>query len=224
MTKLELAIFDYDGVIADTFADVHASYEVICRELGGKYARSLEEFKRQYRAANNHTQLLLNLGITAEKHAQADVIFKRFAASKETLFYEGIMETLTKLHNKMPLVIASSNHKTEIIAKLAEANLLPLFSQIFGCETDGVYFHKQEPIRQSVLRYAHSPDRAVMIGDRDIDFTSARQAGLPAKNVILVDYGWFYDRTAREKEGYCLQTRVKKPADILTAVREIEAK
>ena len=219
---LELAIWDYDGVLVDSFKDVHFAYTKICSELAGKYFEDIGEFQKQYNAHKNHIAFLESLGITRDKHARADEIFKEELTKVEPVFFEGIQDTLRKIYRGMDMVRVSSAHRSEIIPRLAVTDMLHLFMNIAACETNGKYFHKSEPIRNAIAEYALSPDNAIMIGDRDVDFSSAREAGIPAENIILVDYGWGYDREARKSEGYCLKTMVTKPLEIINAIKEIE--
>ena len=224
MKTLELAIWDYDGVVVDSFRDVHAAYVRICAELAGKYFKDIGEFQKQYNSQENHIAFLESLGISKDKHARADEIFKEELKKVEPVFFEGIQDTLRKIYRSMDMVMVSSAHRSEIIPRLATTDMLHLFMDISACETNGKYFHKSEPIKKAIEKYASSADKAFMIGDRDVDFSSAREAGIPAGNIILVDYGWGYDREARKTEGYCLNTRVRKPLDIIGAIREIESK
>lgn len=219
---LELAIWDYDGVIVDSFPQVHHAYGAICRELGVKYERNLDKFRKEYMHAKNHINFLLNLGIEQENHAQADVIFKREFVKLQPVFFDGIEEVLRRMSDSMKMALISSNHTTEIIAKLAKINILHAFEDIFGCQIDGEYFSKTEPMKEAIGKFCSSPDYALVIGDRDMDYFHAREAGIPAENIILVDYGWGYDRKRMQEEGYCLKTKVDAPYKIVNALREIE--
>ena len=224
MKTLELAIWDYDGVIVDSFKDVHVAYTRICSELVGKYFADINEFKQQYNIHKNHIEFLESLDIGKDKHARADEIFKEELAKVEPVFFEGIESTLRKIYEGMNMVMVSSAHRSEIIPRLAATDTLHLFMNIAACETNGKYFSKLEPIQKAIVAYSQSADNVIMIGDRDVDFSSAREAGIPVENIILVDYGWGYNREARQAEGYCLSTRVQKPLDILEAIKEIENK
>jgi len=224
MKNIELAVWDYDGVIVDSFKDVHASYERLCNELGGKYYKDINEFKKHYNIPENHIKFLENLGISNDKHARADEIFNGEMAKKEPLLFEGVEETLRTVYNKRDMVIVSSGHRPEIINRLVDMEILHIFMDIFANRLNGVYFDKTEPIKTAIERYAKLGDNAIMIGDRNVDFFHAREAGIPAENIVLTDYGWGYNREKLQEQGYCLNTRVKKPLDILTAIEEIESK
>jgi phosphoglycolate phosphatase-like HAD superfamily hydrolase len=219
--KIKLAIFDYDGVIADSFGVLHKSYEAICSELGGFYEADFKRFRQSYSVAGNHINFLLSLGIPLEKHAQADVIYKREQARLGTPLFAGIEEVLQKISKNMKMVIVSANHKSEIILRLSKKNLLHLFQEVIGNEEDGKYLLKTEPIKQAVQRSGCSFSSSVAIGDRSRDFSFAREAGIPVGNIILVDYGWGYKETAVRQQGYCLNTRVRTPLDLIPAIEEI---
>ena len=60
-----------------------------------------------------------------------------------------------------------------------------------------------------------------MIGDRNIDFDKGVEAGLLAENIILVEYGWGYDRSKMENNQKFM---VNKPSDLIPAIKYIEKK
>ncbi len=224
MKKIELAIFDYDGVIVDSFKTLHLAYGQICKELGGKYKSDINQFKKDYMASTNHLLFMEGLGITSDKHAQADVIYKREQTKLETPLFSGIEEVLTEISNSMSMIIVSSNHTSEIVNRLSKDNLLRLFDNILGNETDGTYFHKTRPIRAAIREFGLSSNSVVSVGDRTRDFFYAVEAGIPAENIILVDYGWGYDEQKIKSAGYCLETKVDSPIKILDALEEIRQK
>ena len=225
MTKtIELAIWDYDGVIVDSFGVLHECYMHICEELGGKYEPDLVKFRQAYMNARNHLQFLESLGIDREKHGQADVIYKRELAKRETPLFPGIEEVLRKISDCMKMKVLSSNNTPSIVDGLAKNNLLVLFNEVIGNESDGDYFAKAEPMKRIIRGSGCSSDSVIAIGDRTRDFFYAIEAGIPAGNIILVEYGWGYDRQKVKSGGYCLKTRVDNPYRIVNALREIELK
>ena len=42
---IKLIIFDYDGVIVDSFVNVHLVYKIICKKLGKQYPEDFKDFK-----------------------------------------------------------------------------------------------------------------------------------------------------------------------------------
>jgi phosphoglycolate phosphatase len=61
-------------------------------------------------------------------------------------------------------------------------------------------------------------DSVLLIGDRLIDYHEAEEAGI--KNIILVEYGWGYDRSKIPKQ----EVPVNEPKDLLRAVYRLEEK
>ena len=57
----------------------------------------------------------------------------------------------------------------------------------------------------------------VMVGDRLVDFTTAKECGI--NQIILVEYGWGYDK--EKISEYKQIILVHNPKDILVAVEHI---
>jgi phosphoglycolate phosphatase-like HAD superfamily hydrolase len=219
---LELGIFDHDGVIVDSFKCLHESYEPICSRFGVAYPSS-ERLKQLYMEHPKYTDLLTCLGIAPEHHKEADEIFAEAMNQKhrEPAVFPGIEEVLEKLSKCMSLALVSSNHKPIVIPLLSKHNLLRYFDKVITNECMGTYFEKTPAMDEIMWSFRASGEQTFAIGDRTADYIHAREAGISADNVIMVEYGWGYERD--KLPGYNLKTVVKTPIDILEAVKEIES-
>lgn len=88
---LRSIIFDYDGVIVDSFISVFEVYEKICKRFKVAYQKTLEEFRKLY--GYNYKELQKNLGIDEK---DADEVGKIFSA-----------EIVKKLHGVFPVLLMS---------------------------------------------------------------------------------------------------------------------
>jgi len=211
---IKLIIFDYDGVIVDSFANVHEVYKTICKKFGKKCPATLADFKKIY--GFSFIECYNNLGFSEEECTKGNLIFKGEILKKEVKLFEGITEVLKKLHKNYQLVLVSSSYKEEVEQKLIKFDLLKLFDFIWARESHLGRFKKSESIKKAINKLAIKPSKILLIGDRNIDFVAGSKAGL--KNILLVEYGWGYD--AKEIPEYQQKALVKSPKDILKAVQK----
>ncbi len=91
---IKLIIFDYDGVIVDSFPTVHKVYQIICQRLGKKCPLNFEEFKKTYgKTSRNFAK---NLEFSEEDIARADLIYREEILKQKPEFFEGIAEVIDK--------------------------------------------------------------------------------------------------------------------------------
>ncbi len=213
---IKTIIFDYDGVIVDSFPTVHATYQIICRELGKPCPTDLEEFRRMYGDTSN--TLMKNLGFDSKDVAKANVLFKNEILKQHPSLFRGIKETLEELSKKYVLVLVSSNLKSEITQKLSANGLLDYFFLIAGSELGSL--PKVDSIRNAMKQTHSSPEETLMIGDRSIDFLEGTAAGLTPSHIILVEYGWGYEPPRVSSPNW----RITRPAELVRVVEKVDRK
>lgn len=112
---IKIIIFDYDGVIVDSFPTVHKIYKEICSELGFKCPDSIKEFKKIY--GYSAKEAYKNLGMTEKDNQRANALFKKLVITKEPKIFNGIAEVLNELSRKYLLILVTSNLKEEALQK-----------------------------------------------------------------------------------------------------------
>ena len=211
---VKLIIFDYDGVIVDSFPNVHAVYQIICNKLGESCSENLEDFKKVY--GHSSSGYYSQLGFSEEERIKGNKIFKEEILKKDPKAFGGIIKVLKKLHKDYKLAVISSSYKEEVEQKLEKLGLLKLFDFILAKESHVGRFEKTEPIKKIINNLAIKSNEVLLIGDRNIDFIEGSKAEL--NNILLVDYGWGYD--LGEIPEYKQKVLVKNPNDLLEAVKE----
>jgi len=211
---IKLIIFDYDGVIVDSFPNVYDVYRIICKKIGKSCPENFEDFKKVY--GHSSSECYSQLGFSEEESVKGNLIFKEEILKKKPKPFEKIVEVLKKLHQDYKLAVISSSYKEEVEQKLEKLKLLKLFNFILAKESHVSRFEKTESIKKIMNKLTIKPDEVLLIGDRNVDFIEGSKAGL--NNIILVDYGWGYDLAEIPK--YNQKSIVKKPEDILLAVEE----
>jgi len=211
---IKLIIFDYDGVIVDSFPNVHNVYKIICKKLGKSCPGDLEDFKKVY--GHSSSECYSQLGFSEEEKIKGNMIFKEEILKKEPKPFEGIIEVLKELHKNYKLAVISSSYKEEVEQKLEKLGLLKLFDFILAKESHVGRFEKTESIKKIMDNLEIKSDEVLLVGDRNVDFIEGSKAEL--NNILLVDYGWGYN--LEEIPEYKQKVLVKNPKDILKAVKE----
>jgi len=211
---IKLIIFDYDGVIVDSFPTIHEVYKMTAEMLNKACPEDIDEFRKVY--GHTSRECYSNLGYSEEEKIKANLIFKEEVLKKEPKAFENIVEVIKTLHKNYKLAVASSTYKAEVEQKLEKLGILEAFDFILARENDNIgRFEKSESIKKIVNALAIEFNEALLIGDRMVDFVEGTEAGL--KNILLVDYGWGYD--IAEIPEYKQEILVNNPVDILEAVK-----
>jgi len=213
---IKLIIFDYDGVIVDSFSNVHKVYQIICSRLGKECSGDIDEFRKFY--GHTSTEAKENLGLNDKESVEANKIFKEEIMKLEPQPFDGIAEVVKELSEKYKLIVISSNYKDEVEMKLEKIGIREYFDEVIGAESPTDRMPKGQAIKKAVSDRGVSNDEALMIGDRRIDYLEGKEAGL--SHILLVEYGWGYDIS--ECDGYERNVIVEKPVDLITGVEKFE--
>ena len=192
--KYSLAIFDMDGTILNTLDDMTDSLNVILE----KYKLPLHTVDEVRFMVGNGIPKLIERAISGgREHPEFDKILKDFIAYYEehcaikTAPYAGIVDCIKTLR-KAGLKIAVNTNKIEPAAIALCDDYFPgLFDIISGSRPgmppkpapDGIY----EILNRAGMDGKSDGQRAVFIGDSDVDMQTGMNAGL---DVIGVDWGF----------------------------------
>ena len=211
---IKAIIFDYDGVIVDSFPSVFAVYKMICAELGKDCPDDIDSFGKVYGYSSD--ELAKNLGFSAEEWKESESIFKREILKKESALFPGMAETLAELHKRYKLVVISSNNTAEVMQKLDRFGVTKYFDIVIGTRAPKGRVPKVQAIKDTMQNLEVAADEVILIGDRDVDHDDAVKAGLT--HIVLVDYGWGYT-----KDKYPQKIVVENPRDIIKAVEAVDS-
>ncbi|MCU0680298.1 MAG: HAD family hydrolase [Planctomycetes bacterium] len=212
----KLIIFDYDGVIVDSFLPLYQVYKSICRNLGIFYPSTVSEFRDAF--GYNHQELFKNLGIKTNNDLnKAEKVYRREVIKHNLEVFPGIKETLKELSQDYILVILSANYRREIVEKLKKEKLFSYFTLILGKKDTKTQFLKTAAIPEVLERFKVNKNQVISIGDRNIDYDSSKKCGL--KKFIIADYGWGFDKSKAKNK---LVITAKTPLDIIKAVIKLD--
>ena len=191
--RYKLVIFDMDGTILDTLADLYAAINHSLAHFGLPQ-RSLPEVRS---FLGNGSRRLVELSVPQDTNkARAALIeellnyysayYKAHCAEK-TQPYDGITSLLAELRGSGVLTAVVSNKPDFGVQKLCAEYFAGLFDFYCG-EREGI---RRKPAPDSVLEALYRlnvrPQDAVYIGDSEVDVATAVNAGL---DCIAVSWGF----------------------------------
>lgn len=207
-----LAIFDLDGTLIDSGANILAGLRATFAELGLPVPGDTELV--HYIGPPVWQSFLARAGLDRAGADAAALIYGRISNEHfrdGVTVYPGIRECLHSLAEQgVQLAIATSKPEHQALALLDELDLRALFTVVVGYLPTGARDSKAMIIRDVLDRVtaaSAAPRSVVMVGDREHDIT-----GADANGVISVWAGWGYGSPA---EGALAMSRVTRP-DLLT--------
>jgi phosphoglycolate phosphatase len=188
---IDLLIFDLDGTLIDSKLDIAHSVNAARAHLG--LAPLDLELILTYVGRGAPVLIRKALGpeaSDAEIAKALDFFLRNYRAHAldSTALYQGVRESLDRLHEAGKCLAVLSNKPEAISREIARGlDLCRLFFRIYG----GDSFPTKKPDPAGVLRLLEesgvSADRAIMVGDSSVDIQTARNAGV---RVCAVTYGF----------------------------------
>jgi phosphoglycolate phosphatase len=187
-------IFDLDGTLIDSAPDLQLAVNRMLAGFGrGPLALAQVRGMVGDGAGALIERVLAAAGLPGTLQQEAVRIFLDFYAQDpvtHTQLYPGVIETLEQLREQ-GLTLALCTNKPEAPARevLARLQLVQYFPQVAGGDT--FPFRKPDPrMLLKLLPAGTPPQRAVLVGDSEVDAATAQAAGVP---FVLMSYG--YHRT-----------------------------
>jgi phosphoglycolate phosphatase len=212
-------LFDMDGTLVDSLADIGDSMNAVLEALGHP-THTLEAY-RAFVGDGARALVERSLPASAEtddvRAARIDDALRRYKARYHTHLvvksrpYDGVVAMLEALAARGATLAVVTNKPHEAAVEIV-AQLLPTvrFAEVCG-QKDGIP-HKPDPTGPLAIVRALgvAPGDAFFVGDTDTDMLTARNAGMVAVGVL-----WgFRDRAELERHG--AQHIVEHPGEIVT--------
>ena len=182
------AIFDLDGTLLDTLADLHDSMNHVLA-MHGFPARSLAEVRR---FVGNGQRRFAERAVPEKFAGDAELIDKIYYEMADwykdhckikTRPYPGIMDALERLRaDGVGLAIVSN--KVDIAVKELAADYFGGIIKVAVGERPEIK-HKPDPgmVFTAMRELGANPSDTVYVGDSEVDVLTARNAGLPCISV-----------------------------------------
>jgi len=206
--SIKCIIFDYDGVIVDSFHEMHAVYKILCQELGYDCPTDPEVFRKIY--GRDYKTLYVALGIPEELWEKGSEIYYREIVKQNSQPFSLIRGQLDVLAKKYVLYIVSATFRKEVETKLKKHEISIYFKKIYAQKKITDLFRKVDAIKDILKTEKVNKDETVYIGDMNSDYERSKEAGL--NNIIIIDYGWGNTITPDQA------IKVNKQEDLLKAI------
>ncbi len=213
--KYKIAIFDLDGTILNTLADLTGSVNFALESCGFP-RRSREEVRRFL--GNGLLVLMeksLPKGASEEEKQRAVSVFNDYYAvhcNDTTGAYRGIPETVCRLRKKGICTAVVSNKPDYAVKTLCREHFDGLFDYVTGVTRSVRRKPWPDSVNDVLRKGGFSQEQAVYIGDSEVDIETAENAGI---DCISVDWG-FRDRSFLE--GQNASMIVSKPEELLELI------
>lgn len=186
-------LFDLDGTLLDTIADLADAANLMLSELG-RPARSQDEIHSFVgKGIPNLVRRCMTEG-TAATEGEIDAavaVFRRHYAVVNGVSsrpYPGVTELLAALRARaLPLAVVTNKAEAFTLPLLERMDIAHYFDTVVSGDTLPVKKPDPAVVMLACERLGVAPDEALMIGDSANDALAAQGAGMP---VLLVTYGY----------------------------------
>lgn len=174
-------IFDLDGTLVDSLADIHAAVGAMLADFG--HAALPPETVRGFVGNGVPTLIARILGATGLPHPAAEVeacFMRHYEAAPAALTrpYPGVAAALTRLSAAgHPMAICTNKPEAPARAILRDLGLAKPFACVIGGDTLPVRKPDPAPALEARTQLGGRP--ALFVGDSEVDAATADAAGLP---------------------------------------------
>ncbi len=175
-------IFDYDGVIVDSFQIFMANFIDACKKEGWSSIATKNDFLKLFE--KNMYESMFAMGMTKEEilsivYRMRDALIQNQDKMKP---FKGIFDILAVLSKKGFLFIVTSN-ETQVVEKyLKSQNLFGFFKEIYGSDTGASKIEKILKIKNN-----NPGCNYFYIGDTQGDILEGKKSGV---KTVAVSWGW----------------------------------
>ena len=191
---MKSVIFDLDGTLADTSADLIAAANACFAGMGqGEPLDAVADALTAFHGGRAMLRLgFERLGVNWDE-ADVDAEYPKlldyysYHIVVHTTLYPSVVSALEELRHRGYLLGICTN-KPEGLAEtlMAELGIRDMFSALLGADTLPVRKPDPEHLWETIRRVGGDLGRSALIGDTDTDRSTARNAGVPS---VLVAFG-----------------------------------
>ena len=189
---MRTVVFDLDGTLADTSADLLAAANACFRSLGHGDMLDAGDTLTAFHGG----RAMLRLGFSRLKgytetdvDVQYPVLLAAYARAIDThtTLYPGSLDAVKALRNAGFALAICTNKPAGLAETLTRSlGIRPYFGALIGADTLPVRKPDPAPLLEAISRVGGDPSRSLLIGDTQTDRDTGRAAGVP---VVLVSFG-----------------------------------
>jgi phosphoglycolate phosphatase len=203
--KKKFILFDFDGVIADSFRPAFEIQKMICPHL------TKDIYRKRFEGNINDWREPINVH-TEECRHDIDFFTEYIPRMKnEVQIMPGMKEVVIELEKNYTLIVISSTITSPIQEFLEGHDLTNHFAQIMG---NDVHASKVEKMKMVFEKFGAEPKDCVFITDTLGDMREAEKMSV---GTIGITWGFHTPETLLRGKPFRL---VEKPNDLLTAVAD----
>lgn len=209
--KYDAVIFDMDGTLLDTLEDLKDAVNAALRALSMP-ERTLEEIRR---FVGNGAKLLLERAVPGGRENpecdRALALFREHYSrhcNDRTKAYEGVLPLLRRLKEEGYALAIVSNKPDAAVKELAGIYFEGLVETAIGERPGTAKKPAPDTVFAALKELAVPAERAVYVGDSEVDVETAVNAGLPCISVL---WGFREREFLLENGADCF---VEKPEEI----------
>lgn len=212
MKKYDTVIFDLDGTLLNTLEDLADAVNFVMRSNGYE-ERTLEEVR--HFVGNGIRRLMEQAVPESVVGEEFEKVFEEFRSfytehcQIKTRAYDGITELLENLKQKGYAMAIVSNKNHAAVCELNRIYFKAYIETAIG-QKEGI---RKKPAPDTVLQalkeLGKDRDTAIYVGDSEVDFMTAQNAGM---DCVLVTWGF---RTPKELNGFYPKAFIEKPKELV---------
>ena len=189
---MRTVVFDLDGTLADTSADLLAAANACFRGMGHGDLLGPADALTAFHGGRAMLRLgFSRLGVTDEAlvDAQYPVLLEAYAAdiAVHTTLYPGVVDAVEALRREGFAVAICTNKPEGLAEELTlRLGIRGLFGALIGADTLPTRKPDAAPYLAAVQEAGGNPRRSMLIGDTETDRKTGLAAGVP---VALVTFG-----------------------------------
>ncbi len=185
MAQYELAAFDFDGTLADTFPWFSEILNQVAERFG---FRPIGTDEVEILRGSDTQAILKRLAIPMWKMPMIAAHMRSLAAQQidQVRLFEGVREALGELHERGVRVAIVSSNASETIQKVLGPEACARITQY---ECGASLFGKPAKLKKVLRRCGVAPERAIYVGDEIRDADAAKATGMAFGAV-----SWGYNR------------------------------
>lgn len=178
---MNVLLFDFDGVIADTLDYFLDCFLAACAELGHHHIDSKQTFLDLFDSNFYEAMEVSGVPPTDFPPIMKSMKERVMATGRSYSYYLQIPETIQALAKCHTLYIITSNH-SEPVAAFLKAHRLDYFADILGSDQ-----HQSKTVKIEQVKAQHPESQIFYIGDTKGDMLEAQAAGI---HTVAAAWGW----------------------------------
>lgn len=187
MRKYDTVIFDLDGTLLDTLEDLTDAVNYALREFDMP-ERTIDEVRR---FVGNGVRRLMELAVPEGfSNPVFEDVFAKFKeyygvhCNDKTKAYDGVLTLLKELKGEGFALAIVSNKLDSAVKELSEIYFEGVVKVAIGEKTGVAKKPAPDTVYEALRELGMPKERAVYVGDSEVDVMTAKNAGLPCVSVL----------------------------------------